>query len=68
MATIKTCDIAGCALPARTVTVAIDTTDNAGTPIGTSRSVDVCDVQRSTEVSRLFAECMIAIEATISAS
>ena len=65
MAVAKTCDVVGCTLPARTVNVSIDTMDNDGLSIGTSRSIDVCDGERKAEVVRLFAECLDAIEMTI---
>jgi hypothetical protein len=61
MAEIKTCDIPRCTLPARTVTVAVDTVNDAGNAIGVSYAIDVCDSMRDEQAGILFARCLAEI-------
>lgn len=65
MATIKTCDVVGCGLPARTIVVAIDTTNNDGKSIGVSHAIDTCDTHKMENIAVLFACCQADIEMTI---
>ena len=59
------CDVPGCGKPGRTVRVAVDTTDDAGRPIGCVKVMDSCEQHRNDSYANLAEYCHQAIEAAI---